>query len=317
MQSYSSQYASWSAGCDTAYAVPPARRLFAGKGLKQLTEVDFRRQLLLHLPRIWRQQGEADPEQIESEVLRLTSRLSQRLEEAPPEVIGRSLADVNLRQTSLGVVDIDLALAIHKCFHYLGSPRREGIHLGLYAEVPDGGSRPLLSTVTLSPFDLRHIEDALPFGIRSDEVLVLSRLFAFPSAPWNTVSFTLGRLFSWLRTEAPYVKALLTYLNPNLGFRGTVYKATNWNVLGEEIKGRYLYICGDYVTDREAVRRYGTADPAKLAATLGAAFCTSTKTLRPLKVLIYFLDPRLRLRAPRTYDFCFVPDRNLVGETSR
>jgi len=126
----------------------------------------------------------------------------------------------------------------------------------------------------------------------------------------------MGRLYSWLRIHAPNVKALLTYLNPNLGFRGTVYKASNWNLLGEEIKGRYLYINGDYVTDRDAVRRYGTADPAKLSAILGSAFSASTKPLRPLKLLIYFLDPALRLREPRCYDFRFVPDRSLVGETS-
>jgi hypothetical protein len=174
-----------------------------------------------------------------------------------------------------------------------------------------------MSLVSLSPFDLWHIREALPYTIHPEEVLVLSRLFAYDTAPPNTVSFTLGRVFAWLQSHMPPIKALISYLNPNLGFRGTVYKATNWRLLGEEAKSRYLYIGGNYVTDRYAIKTYGTADARKLANVLGSAISTSVRQLLPLQIFIYFLDPSLRAAAPPTFGNHFVPDSALVGGTGK
>jgi hypothetical protein len=251
------------------------------------------------------------------EVRRIATRLAERRTQAPPEVAGENLASIDLHRTHLDSVDSDLAQAIHKAFHYLGSPRHEGIHLGLYAESSGSRRRRLVSLATLSPFDLWHVKDALPFGIRPEEFLVLSRLFAFASAPPNAVSFTLGRVFAWLKDRKPQVKALLSYLNPNLGFHGTVYKATNWKLLGSEAKSRYLYIGGNYVTDRYAIRTYGTADVVKLTGILGPVFSTSVQPLHPLQLFIYFLDPSLRAIAPQAFGHYFLPDSNLVGEVRK
>jgi hypothetical protein len=275
--------------------------------------VDLERQIFLHLAR-FPLQGGIIPEQIRIEVRRITARLAERRRQAPAEVRGGHLPGVDFHRTHLDLVDSDLAQAVHRAFHYLGSPRREGIHLGLYAECLGRRRHGLVSAVTLSPFDLWHIKDALPFAIRPEEVLVLSRLFAFASAPHNTVSFTLGRVFAWLKTRTPHIKALVSYLNPNLGFRGTVYKATNWKVLGEEAKSRYLYIGGNYVTDRYAIHTYGTADPVKLSGILGSVFSTSVQPLHPLRLFIYFLDPSLRTTAPLTFGHHFLPDPDLVGK---
>lgn len=281
-----------------------------------IRSTDLDRQILLHLARFPRP-GKVITEQIRTEARRIAARLAEQRMQAPPETTGVNLADVDLHRTHLDLDDSDLAQAVHKAFHYLGSPRGEGIHLGLYAEFP-GWRRPrLISLVTLSPFDLWHVQNALPYDIRPDEVLVLSRLFAFDTAPPNTVSFTLGRVFAWLQTRTPHIQALVSYLNPNLGFRGTVYKATNWQLLGEEAKSRYLYIGGNYVTDRFAIRTYGTADAGKLASILGSAFTTSVQPLHPLQLLIYLLDPTLRVMAPPTFGYRFLPDSNLVGEVGK
>jgi hypothetical protein len=43
---------------------------------------------------------------------------------------------------------------------------------------------------------------------------------------------------------------LITYLNPNLGFTGASYKASNWHVIGIELGNRYAYLDGRYITDR-------------------------------------------------------------------
>lgn len=302
----------WGATTKSLIQLLPAEEVCpAGETL--IRGIDLERQILLHLAR-FPLPGNGVSEPIQKEVRRIAARLAERTIQAPPEVTSGHLAGVELHRTHLDLVDSDLAQAIHRAFHYLGSPRHEGIHLGLYAECL-GWRRPrMVSLVTLSPFDLRHIRDALPFGIRPEEVLVLSRLFAFATAPPNTVSFTLGRVFAWLKTHQPHTKALLSYLNPNLGFRGTVYKATNWQLLGEEAKSRYLYIDGNYVTDRYAIRNYGTADARKLAGILGAEFSTSLQPLHPLQLLIYLLDSSFRALAPPTFGHHFLPDAKLVGE---
>jgi hypothetical protein len=285
-------------------------------GVNFIRSIDLERQILLHLARFPLPER-IMREQIWKEARRIAARLAERRMQAPPEITVTGLAGVEFRRTHLDLVDSDLAQAVHTAFHYLGSPRYEGIHLGLYAELP-GYRRPrIMSLVSLSQFDLWHIREALPYAIHPEEVLVLSRLFAFDTAPPNTVSFTLGRVFAWLQTHMPPIKALISYLNPNLGFHGTVYKATNWRMLGEEAKSRYLYIGGNYVTDRYAIKTYGTADARKLTNVLGSAFSTSERQLLPLQIFIYFLDPSLRAAAPPTFGNHFVPDSTLVGEAGK
>jgi hypothetical protein len=302
-----------SRGGDYLYSLVPELAALSGTGFFQT--MDLERQVLLHLPR-FSFRGSLGTVQVQQEIRRLAVKLAERRRHAPAEIKSQLLNKLDLRRAHLDSVDPDLALATHRVFHYLGSTRREGIHLGLYGEA-SSGKRPLLSVVTLSPFDLRHIKDALPFGIHAEESLVLSRLFAFPSAPFNAVSFTLGRVFEWLQTHMPNIRALLTYLNPNLGFRGTVLKATNWKLLGEEAKKCYLYIDGDYKTDRYAIREYGTADPITLAVTLGPRFSTSAEPLLPLKVFIYLMDSSLRRASPEAFGYNFTPDNRLVGGVAR
>jgi hypothetical protein len=73
-----------------------------------------------------------------------------------------------------------------------------------------------------------------------------------------------------LADQVPTPRLLLTYLDPNVGFTGGIYQADNWTLLGWERKKRYLYLDGEYITDREAIRRYGTADFAALTVRLGS-----------------------------------------------
>jgi hypothetical protein len=134
------------------------------------------------------------------------------------------------------LVDPDSARFIHQTYHYLGSYREDGIHLGLYTTLENSRDWSLLSIATLSPFDLSHMIAALPSGIAPEQTMVLSRLFAFNWCPRNTISYMLGRVFEWIKEELPGIKLLVTYLNPNLGFDGSVYKATNWILLGLEKK---------------------------------------------------------------------------------
>jgi hypothetical protein len=160
---------------------------------------------------------------------------------------------------------------------------------------------------------LPHIVNALPSGIRREQVMVLSRLFSFSWCPRNAMSRTLGLTFSWVRNHRPDVRMLLTYLDPNLGFRGTIYRATNWVLFGRENKKRYLYLDGDYVTDRAMIKKCGTADLQKLEAMMGSRIASSREPLRPLEVYAYFLDPKERAKYNGDTVHEFTPPAELVG----
>jgi hypothetical protein len=271
---------------------------------------DLIRQLQLHIHRF--NTTDITPYNLKREVVRIINKLVS-LRKGVPEELHHPINSVELSRTTLDIVDSSIAHILHQSYHYLGSPRKESIHLGLYAEDFTTRNTRLLAIATLSPFDLKHIEDALPLSIKSDQVLVLSRLFAFDWCPRNTVSYTLGRVFNWLREQFPHIELLLTYLDPNLGFEGTVYKATNWTLLGREKKSPYLYLDSEYVTTRRMIQLYGTADFAKLKIKLVNRISASTRPLRPLEIYGYFLDTALRKKSVNLATYDFAPDSTLVG----
>jgi hypothetical protein len=267
------------------------------------------RQVLLHFHRFDSSEL-SDSRVLESEVKRIVKKLAAKIEQVPPAL--RTPTEIDLQETHLGTVDPKTAELVHHTYHYLGSPRESGVHLGLYSGKISGEPK-LITLVTLSDFDLPHMVDALPAGIGRDQVMVLARLFSFSWCPRNAMSHTLGLTFSWIRKHRPNVRILLTYLDPNLGFRGTIYRATNWFLFGREHKKRYLYLDGEYVTDRAMIRKYGTADLQKLRALLGSRIEKSREPLRPLEVYVYFLYPRDRAQYQGHTVHEFTPPAALVG----
>ncbi len=254
-----------------------------------------------------------EPGLIQSEARRLAGRLISEYQRLPEVFHSPPKDDVDLRATRLGLVGAPTAMLLHRQCHYLSSPRANGIHLGLHHRPESENQRRLVSLATLSTFDLRHLADALPFHLDPSQVLVLSRFIAAPWAPPNTGSCTLGKIAQWLRRERREIRMLLTYLDPNVGFRGALYRAANWIFFGREKKRRYLFLDGDYVTDRQMISRFGTADFAKLQMQLGGGITRSAFLLDPLDIYVYFPDPALRTRAPRAFAHEFSPPSALVG----
>ena len=276
---------------------------------------DVLNQVLLHVYR-FKPSEISDPNLMAVETLRHLNRLVTLRQNAPSNFFGGRSSNVVLSRTSLRNVDSTTAEVIHRAYHYLGSYRGDGIHLGLYDESSQGNGR-LLLIATLSQCDLLHFKDSFPPDITTtNEVLVLSRLFAFDWCPRNTVSYGLGRVFSWMRERHPQVKLLISYLDPNIGFLGSVYKATNWVRFGREHKQRYLYLDSNYVTDRSMIDAYGTADLKKLRPELGGRVTSSRLSLKPLQIYAYFLHPLMRTRYAEGFDYDFRPPAELVGEQS-
>jgi hypothetical protein len=198
----------------------------------------------------------------------------------------------------LSVEDADEAVAIHRQMHYIGSPRPDGIHLSLRAPLSAGGH--LLCLATLSSMDLPHLAPVLPESSNlSNDYYMLSRFFVRDGGRPNLASYFLGRVFAWVRVNMPGVDGILTYLNPNVGFTGTLYHATNWILVGLEHKRRYLYLDDNYVTDRRMIEEFGTADYDLLKRTIGHQITRSHVALEPLKIFVYPLKRSLLRRLLR------------------
>lgn len=258
-----------------------------------LSEEDLIRQVLLHLPR-FSEDKQKDFSLIAEEIQRITIRLLSLRKQYREFSHHYRICSLYPEKIYFDELPLDIAKIIHERFHYLQSFREDGIHFGLYYAPTNSSNTILMGLVTISPFDLINIERKLPFGICAEEIMVLSRIFVFNWAPKNTVSYLLGRTFSWLRMNMPNIKMLLTYLNPNLGFTGTVYKATNWIFLGREKNLRYLYLNSNYITERCLRKLYGTPNFYKLRKFLGNRISTSIQPLLPLELYIYFVDSELR-----------------------
>jgi hypothetical protein len=164
---------------------------------------------------------------------------------------------VDLSSSTVAPVEDAVALSLHHGFHYLGSPRPGGRHLGLFAEQAHE-PRALLCLATVSTFDLQHLVPRLVSTASAQSTLVLSRLLALPNAPPNAMSRLLGGVFDWIRRHEPSIEMLLTYNKPNLGFFGTVYKATNWQLIGLDRKLPDMALDGEYISLRDLKSRFGS-----------------------------------------------------------
>jgi hypothetical protein len=214
-------------------------------------------QLALHLPRFESEFAMHD-EVIYAEGTRLRDRLASMRRETV-KLVPRWTRRSQLAEFTLTPISDEIAKPILDCYHYLMSFRPRSTHLGLTLK---GEEWPWV-LVSLSPFDLDNVTIGQSEGMES--TLVLSRVYAFPQAPKNAISFTLSKVRRWLATHRPDVTALVTYCNPNLGFRGASYKADNWQLLGYEHGTRYAYLHGNYVTDRRIAELLGD-DPVVLSS---------------------------------------------------
>lgn len=175
-------------------------------------------------------------------------------------------------------VTSERAQEVMEKFHYLRSPRTDG---RLYGLSTDNGR--LVALCVTSPLDVEGLRDLLSSrGRPTVSARVLSRVFAFEGAPNNSISYMLSRVGSEERRFG--VTDLLTYVNPNMGFTGSSYRASGWDLLGIEPGTKYRYIDNRYVTDRELAPRFGRHNDEEYFRILGSRFAVSIMPLQPLQV---------------------------------
>ena len=89
----------------------------------------------------------------------------------------------------------------------------------------------------------------------------------------------------------------MTYVNPNMGFCGSSYRASGWALLGEKRGTRYRYLDERYATDRALASAFGPHDDWGFVELLGDRFTSSVMSLAPLLV---FWRPLTSTRAGRS-----------------
>jgi len=139
------------------------------------------------------------------------ARLMKKVKRKYKHLLEPPQKPVNLGELSFREVPKNLASTVNRNFHYIGYNRSKSIYLGFFLDREMDRGR-LVSMITLSPFDLEHIRPFLPEGISSENVLVVSRIYAFDWAPKNCISFMMGRMYRWLKRNKPRIKLLLTLL---------------------------------------------------------------------------------------------------------
>ncbi len=232
-------------------------------------------QALMHLPRIAGLNGMLLDAQAAAEVLRVANFVPSWPEWDSPIVPSNRAVEWQVRE-----IKDQCARQIFERFHYIGSYRPHSQHYGMWTNGHWG--RPAVAA-SVSENDVEFLRGlAAEASIRPERSRVLSRVFAFPHTPPNAISTLLSRIARQQKLLG--VELLLTYVNPNLGFTGVSYRASNWILIGSEEIQAYYYVDDRYITNRELDTRFGSHDPERLSRLLGRRFASSVMPLSPLLV---------------------------------
>jgi len=215
-----------------------------------LSERDLLISARLHLPRLGLEEI-SSPSAIMAEVNRIAERTRSIRWTYLPTPIHYEPSPLKHDSVQFTSIESNMAQVIHERFHYVGS-FREGLHFGLYDDDLKGPYDLPIVMATLSELDVEHLRSLIPTLSDHAKGLVLSRVYSFDHAPPNCISYLLGRVTNWLKTNLPQVRALFTYVNPNLGFTGVSYRAANWKEIGEKSIS-YRYIDSNYASARQCV----------------------------------------------------------------
>ena len=129
--------------------------------------------------------------------------------------------------------------------------------------------------------------------INPDKCLELRRLVCVDDTLKNTESYFIGQTFKWLK-EYTDMEVIVSFADTHYGHDGVIYKATNFEYLGETSKGQVLMVDGKEMHSRsmnqkkrpysrEIKRRYDNGDENIFF-----------KDRSPKKIYVYYLNKKIK-----------------------
>jgi hypothetical protein len=219
----------------------------------------------LHLPRVARGDGTVGRRLALAEISRSARRLSADV--AAIRAFVPTAEVTGLDELRFAVYDDDRAFAVFTHMHYLRSARPGSLNFAL-VDVRSGLPVALCSA---TPLDWRRLGNAIEqrYGVPSERVWDISRVYSFDVAPYNAISRLLARVRRWFRSERRDVSLLVTTVDPNLGFTGASYRASNWQEWMRVRPRPYLYLNRQYISPRQLRQKFGTVSREELHDRLG------------------------------------------------
>ena len=121
----------------------------------------------------------------------------------------------------------------------------------------------------------------------------LRRLCCIDDTPTNTESYFIGQTLKWLRRNTD-IEVIISYADLEFGHEGVIYKATNFDYLGETAKGRILMVDGKETHSRslnQIKRPYGRELNRRYKAGDENIFWKKTK---PKHIYVYYLNKKIK-----------------------
>lgn len=114
-----------------------------------------------------------------------------------------------------------------------------------------------------------------------EKVLELRRLCCIDDTPKNTESYFIGSTLRWLRKNTEY-KTIISYSDLSFGHEGTIYKASNFKLIGLSPPGKIIMYDNKRYHDKTIRTKYkGNLKPfaqkVKDALVSGEAYYEKTK----------------------------------------
>jgi len=129
--------------------------------------------------------------------------------------------------------------------------------------------------------------------INPTRCMELRRLCCIDDTPKNTESYFIGKTLRWLKQNTD-IEVIVSFADQHYGHAGTIYKASNFDYLGETAAGQVLMVDGREMHSRslnqknrpygrELKRRYDEGDPNIFF-----------KKRKPKHIYTYYLNKKIK-----------------------
>ena len=173
------------------------------------------------------------------------------------------------------------------------------IHYGLYREGNFG--IPKMIGAMMYAYPSMPATAAKYNPINPEKCLELRRLVCIDDTPKNTESYFIGQTFKLLKRDTD-MEVIVSFADQHHGHTGVIYKATNFDYLGETAKGRILMVDGKETHSRslnQIKRPYGRELNRRYKAGDENIFWKKTK---PKHIYVYYLNKRIKRQIKKLND---------------